>query len=201
MAIYHLEARMISRGKGRSFAAAAAYISCDKVLNCYDAIEHDYRHKKGCVFSEILLPEYANPEWGDLQSLANAIESTEKTKDSRLAREIIVALPIELQAEQWKELARKYIERHFVEQGMVVLYAIHDTGNGNPHIHILATVRPIWEDGSWAPKTQKEYLCVKDGQEKGFTASEFVVAKLEGWKKQYSYQMGRKKFILRKKKP
>lgn len=201
MAIYHMQTKVLSRSKGRSFAAAAAYISCDKVYNCYDGIEHDYLRKKGCIFSEILLPKYANTEWKDTQTLAYAIESAEKSKDSRLAREIIVALPIELGLEEWKKLAKEYIEKNFVKQGMAVLYAIHDTGNGNPHIHILATVRPLQEDGSWSPKTQKEYLCVKDGEEKGFTAKEFAAARLQGWEKQYSYQVGRKKFILRKKKP
>ena len=65
MAIYHLEAKVISRGAGRSAVAAAAYMSCSQILNDYDGVQHDYTRKQGLVWQQIFLPEYAPPEWSD----------------------------------------------------------------------------------------------------------------------------------------
>ena len=94
MAIYHLEAKVISRGTGRSAVAAAAYMSCSQILNDYDGVQHDYTRKRGLVWQQIFLPEYAPAEWSDRGTLWNAVEENEKTKDSRLAREFVVALPL-----------------------------------------------------------------------------------------------------------
>ena len=80
--------------------------------------------------------------------------------------------------------------------GMCADFGIHDTDGHNPHAHILLTVRPLNENGTWQYKTEKEYLCVKDGAEKGFTASEFKGAQKEGWEKQYRYKVGKKKLYL-----
>ena len=66
----------------------------------------------------------------------------------------------------------------------------------NPHAHILLTVRPLAERGEWQYKTEKEYLCVKDGEERGFTAAEFKAAQADGWEKQYPYKVGRKKVYM-----
>lgn len=54
-------------------------------------------------------------------------------------------------------------------------------------------MRPLSEDGTWQYKTEKEYLCVRDGEERGFTAAEFKIARTEGWEKQYQYKVGKKK--------
>ena len=91
MAIYHLEAKIISRGSGRSACAAAAYMSCSKILNDYDGIEHDYTRKRGLVWGQVFLPQNAPAEWQDRSILWNAVEEEEKTKDSRLAREFVAA--------------------------------------------------------------------------------------------------------------
>ena len=80
--------------------------------------------------------------------------------------------------------------------GMCADFAIHDTDGHNPHAHILLTVRPLNENGTWQYKTEKEYLCIKDGEEKGFTASEFKTAQKQGWEKQYRYKVGKKKEYL-----
>ena len=109
MAIYHLEAKVVSRGTGRSAVAASAYLSCTNILNDYDGIRHDYTRKKGLVWREVFLPEYAPPEWKDRGVLWNAVEENEKTKDSRLAREFVPALPIELTPEQWQDLLSDFI--------------------------------------------------------------------------------------------
>lgn len=193
MAIYHLEAKVISRGAGRSAVAAAAYMSCSQILNDYDGVQHDYTRKQGLVWQQIFLPEYAPPEWSDRGILWNAVEENEKTKDSRLAREFVVALPIEMGKPKWKSLLTEFIKDNFVSDRMCADVCIHDTDGHNPHAHIMVTVRPLAENGQWQYKTEKEYLCIRDGEEMGFTGAEFKQAQKEGWEKQYQYKVGRKK--------
>ena len=193
MAIYHLEAKVISRGAGRSAIAAAAYMSCSQILNDYDGVQHDYTRKQGLVWQQIFLPEYAPPEWSDRGTLWNTVEENEKTKDSRLAREFVVALPIEMGKAEWESLLTEFIKDNFVADGMCADVCIHDTDGHNPHAHIMVTVRPLAENGQWQYKTEKEYLCVRDGVEMGFTGAEFKQAQREGWEKQYQYKVGRKK--------
>ena len=193
MAIYHLEAKVISRGAGRSAVAAAAYMSCSQILNDYDGVQHDYTRKQGLVWQQIFLPEYAPAEWSDRGTLWNAVEENEKTKDSRLAREFVVALPIEMGKAEWQSLLTEFIQDNLVADGMCADVCIHDTDGHNPHAHIMVTVRPLAENGQWQYKTEKEYLCVRDGEEMGFTGAEFKQAQREGWEKQYQYKIGRKK--------
>ena len=196
MAIYHLEAKVVSRGAGRSAVAASAYLSCSRLYNDYDGIQHDYTRKQGLVWQQIFLPEYAPQEWQNREKLWNAVEEVEAAKDSRLAREFVVALPIELSREQQIELLQDFIREQFVSDGMCADAAIHDTDGHNPHAHILLTVRPLDEQGKWQYKTEKEYLCMKNGEERGFTAAEFRAAQNEGWEKQYPYKVGKKKVYM-----
>ncbi len=120
----------------------------------------------------------------------------ETAKDSRLAREFVVALPIELNRVEQIELLQEFIREQFVANGMCADAAIHDTDGHNPHAHILLTVRPLDEQGKWQYKTEKEYLCMKNGEERGFTAAEFRAAQNEGWEKQYPYKVGKKKVYM-----
>ena len=198
MAIYHLEAKVVSRGTGRSAVAASAYLSCYKILNDYDGVLHDYTRKKGLVWQDVFLPEFAPPEWKERGTLWNAVEENEKTKDSRLAREFVPALPVELTPAQWQELLTDFIQNSFVADGMCADVAIHDPHppGHNPHAHIMVTVRPLNEDGTWQYKTEKEYLCIKNGEERCFTATEFKAAQADGWEKQYPYKVGRKKVYM-----
>ena len=124
------------------------------------------------------------------------MEEVETAKDSRLAREFVVALPIELSREQQIELLQDFIREQFVADGMCADAAIHDTDGHNPHAHILLTVRPLDGQGHWQYKTEKEYLCVRNGEERGFTAAEFRAAKNDGWEKQYPYKVGKKKVYM-----
>ena len=198
MAIYHLEAKVVSREKGRSAVAASAYLSCSKILNDYDGVQHDYTRKKGLVWQEVFLPENAPTEWQDRSVLWNAVEESEKTKDSRLAREFVVALPIELNKSEWQKLLTEFIQEQFVSDGMCADVSIHDPHppGHNPHAHIMLTVRPLDEQGKWQYKTEKKYLCVRNGEEKGFIATEFKTAQVDGWEKQYHYKVGRKKVYM-----
>ena len=196
MAIYHLEAKVVSRGAGRSAAAAAAYLSCSRIYNDYDGVQHDYTRKQGLVWQQVFLPPQAPQEWQNREKLWNAVEAAEKAKDSRLAREFVAALPIELNQEQQISLIEKFVQEQFAADGMCADVAIHDTDGHNPHAHILLTVRPLDEKGQWQYKTEKEYLCVRNGEERGFTAAEFLKAQKEGWEKQYPYKVGRKKVYM-----
>ena len=196
MAIYHLEAKMVSRGAGRSAVAASAYLSCSRMLNDYDGVQHDYTRKQGLAWQAVFLPDMAPVEWQDREKLWNAVEETEKTKDSRLAREFVAALPIELSRQQQIALLQKFVREQFVAEGMCADVAVHDTDGHNPHAHILLTVRPLTETGAWQYKTEKEYLCVKGGEERGFTAAEFKSAQAEGWEKQYQYKVDKKKVYM-----
>ena len=196
MAIYHLEAKMVSRGAGRSAVAASAYLSCSRMLNEYDGVQHDYTRKQGLAWQAVFLPPMALPEWQDREKLWIAVEEAEKTKDSRLAREFVAALPVELSRQQQIALLQNFIREQFVAEGMCADVAIHDTDGHNPHAHILLTVRPLTETGAWQYKTEKEYLCIKDGEERGFTAAEFKSVQAEGWEKQYQYKVDKKKVYM-----
>lgn len=189
---------MVSRGDGRSAVAAAAYLSCSRLLNEYDGVQHDYTRKQGLVWQQVFLPAAAPAEWQNREILWNAVEENEKTKDSRLAREFVVALPIELSKAQWERLLSDFVSDTFVSDGMCADVAIHDPypPGHNPHAHILLTVRPLDEKGKWQYKTEKEYLCVKNGKEQGFTAAEFKQAQADGWEKQYQYKVGKKKVYM-----
>jgi len=191
-----LEAKVISRGTGRSAVAAAAYMSCSQIYNDYDGVQHDYTRKQGLIWQQIFLPDMAPAEWKDREILWNAVEEAEKTKNSRLAREFVAALPVELNREEWIALLTDFIRANFVADGMCADVCIHDTDGHNPHAHIMLTVRPLKENGTWQQKTEKEYLCVRDSEERGFTAAEFKTAQAEGWEKQYQYKAGKKKVYM-----
>ena len=198
MAIYHMQAKVVSRGKGRSAVAASAYMSCSSVTNEYDGVHHDYTRKKGLIWERVFLPENAPVEWQERSALWNAVEDAEKSKDSRLAREFVVALPRELNPDQQIVLLTEYIQQQFVADGMCADVGIHDPDppGHNPHAHIMLTIRPLDEHGKWQHKTEKEYLCIRGDEECGFTAAEFLRAQDEGWKKQYPYLVGKKKVYM-----
>ena len=179
MAIYHLSIKIISRGKGRSAVAAAAYRAGEIITNEYDGITHDYTRKGGVVHTEILLPEHALSEYTDRAVLWNAVERIEKNKNAQLAREIELALPVELSRERNISLVREYAKRHFVETGMCADVCIHDKGGGNPHAHIMLTLRPFEQGGEWGAKSRKEYLLDKNGERTRLKSGEFKTRKVE----------------------
>ena len=163
MAIYHCSIKIISRGKGKSAVAAAAYRSGDNLTNEYDGITHDYTRKGGVVHTEVLLPDHAPSEYVNRAVLWNAVERIEKAKNAQLAREIEIALPKELTREQGISLVREYVKEQFVNAGMCADIAIHDKNDGNPHAHVMLIIRPIEQDGTWGAKQKKEYILDRDG--------------------------------------
>lgn len=160
IAIYHCSIKIISRGKGKSAVGAAAYRSGEKLTNEYDGLTHDYTRKGGVVHTEILLPKHTPPEYSDRSMLWNAVEKVEKARNSQLAREIEISLPNELPLAENIELARRFVQETFVSKGMCADVCIHDPDHEQPnvHAHIMLTMRPFNEDGTWGDKQRKEYV-------------------------------------------
>ena len=155
MAIYHLSIKIISRGKGRNAVESAAYRSGTMLVSERDNETHDYTRKGGVAHTEILLPAHAPKEYADRAVLWNVVEKIEKQRNSQLAREIEIALPAELPIEQSISLARRFANEQFVRAGMCADVCVHDKGDGNPHAHIMLTMRPINPDGTWGAKVVK----------------------------------------------
>ena len=183
IAIYHWNIGIVSRGKGKSAVAAAAYRSGEKLTNEWDGMTHDYTRKGGVVHTEIMLPPHAPPSFSDRSTLWNSVELYEKAGNAQLAREIDAALPIELSREEQIRLVREYCSSQFVSRGMCVDYAIHDTDSGNPHCHIMLTMRPLDERGTWAAKSKKEYDLDENGERIRLPSGRYKTHKVDltGW--------------------
>ena len=183
MAIYHCSIKVISRGKGKSAVAAAAYRAGEKITNEFDGMTHDYTHKGGVVHTEILLPDHAPAGYTDRAVLWNEVEKIEKAKNAQLAREIEISLPRELTREQGISLVRGYVKQHFVAAGMCADVCLHDTGGGNPHAHILLTMRVMDEKGQWLPKCRKVYDLSENGERIRLPSGRYKTHKVDltGW--------------------
>ena len=194
IAIYHCSIKIISRGNGKSAVAAAAYRSGEKITNEWDGMIHDYTRKRGIVHSEILLPSNAPPNFQDRGTLWNGVEQIEKACNSQLARELEVALPIELSREEQVRLVRAYCSSQFVSRGMCADFNIHDTGSGNPHAHILLTMRPMDERGKWLPKSKKEYVLDENGERIRLSSGRYKTRKVDlvDWNSQENAEVWRK---------
>lgn len=160
MAIYHLHASVISRGKGRSAVAAAAYRRAEKLFDERQQRTWDYSNKPNVIHSELLVPHAAQTlAWVKnlfslhesnhsqaTEQLWNLVEASEKRIDAQLAREIEFALPLELDQTQCIQLAREFIHDQFVLRGMIADWAVHWDA-GNPHVHVMLTMRAIIDSG------------------------------------------------------
>mgnify|MGYP003291572924 FL=1 len=162
MAIYHCSIKIGSRAKGQSAVAASAYRSGKKLTDKETGLISDYTRKSGIVFSEISLCKNAPSEYSNRETLWNVVHSIEKNKNAQLWREFEVALPKELNRGKQIETVRDFVSK-LTEQGMCIDWALHDKGDGNPHAHIMATMRSIEPNGKWSPKSRKVY----DLDEKG----------------------------------
>lgn len=163
--------------------AAAAYRSGEKLTNEWDGMTHDYTRKGGVVHTEIMLPPHAPPSFADRSTLWNSVELYEKAGNAQLAREIDAALPIELSREEQIRLVREYCSSQFVSRGMCVDFVIHDTDKGNPHCHIMLTMRPLDERGAWAAKSKKEYDLDENGERIRLPSGRYKTRKIDltGW--------------------
>lgn len=165
VAIYHCSIKIISRGKGRSAVACAAYRSGTKLTDLATGKIFDYSNKPGVVFSEVLLPENAPAAFAvDRNILWDAVERKETRSDARLAREVEVALPREFTRQEQIDTVREYIMKNFVREGMCADWALHDKRDGNPHAHIMLTTRAFTRNGKWAEKSRTIYKLDPNGQ-------------------------------------
>ena len=164
----NLHIQTISRGSRKSTVAAAAYRSgtsvvacaayraCDKLQDNRYGKTHDYTKKHNVLHAEIIKPEHA-PKWmGNRQQLWNGVEHGEKRKDAQLAKEIVLTLPRNLDHEQHKKVVRGWIHDNVTSRGLVADYAIHSPdakdGGKNPHAHVMFTLRPVKQDGTFGKK-------------------------------------------------
>lgn len=162
MAIYHFSGQIISRSKGQSAVASAAYRSGEKL---YDERYGQTKFYKRDVapITFILKPNHA-PDWClERERLWNEVEKHEKAKNSQLAREFNVALPVELSLDEQVALTKEYCQTAFVDRGMVADVAIHLDDAHNPHFHVMLTTRPFEEQGNWGIKSRKIYLYDEEG--------------------------------------
>ncbi|WP_064713600.1 Ti-type conjugative transfer relaxase TraA [Rhizobium bangladeshense] len=161
MAIAHFSASIVSRGSGRSVVLSAAYRHCAKMEYEREARTIDYTRKQGLLHEEFILPAGAS-KWvrsliadrsvaGASEAFWNKVEAFEKRADAQLARDLTIALPLELSAEQNIALMRDFVEKHVLAKGMVADWVFHDDP-GNPHIHLMTTLRPLSEDGFGSKK-------------------------------------------------
>ena len=163
MDFFHSHTKIVSRNKGRSAVAASAYISGTKMENTWDGVTHDYTRKRHVIYTDVMLPDHAPPEYSDRNLLWNSVEWNETKANAQLARSIELSLPAELNHEQNIALLRKYVQENFVDKGMCADIAFHNKNDGNPHVHILLTMRPLTADGKWGEKSRLEYVLDADG--------------------------------------
>ena len=153
----HFKITIVKRSQGQSAVAGAAYQSGERLFSEYDQKTKFYNKKKELVHAEIMLPSHAPPGYADRATLWNAVEAVENQWNSQLARRIVLAFPVEVPKEQYLSMIKEFCQEQFVSKGMLADFAIHDKGDGNPHAHILLTIRAMDEHGKWLPKARKVY--------------------------------------------
>ena len=162
MAIMFVRAQVISRGAGRSIVSAAAYRHRARMMDEQAGTSFSYRGGAGeLMHEELALPDEI-PDWlrsaisGQSVSKAsevfwNAVDAFEKRGDAQLARELIIALPEELTRAENIALVREFVRDTLTSRGMIADWVYHDK-DGNPHIHLMTTLRPLTEEGLGAKK-------------------------------------------------
>ncbi|KRD65953.1 Ti-type conjugative transfer relaxase TraA [Ensifer sp. Root278] len=148
----HFDVNVISRGKGRSAVLSAAYKHRAKMYFEREATTANYSEKRDLLYEEFAIPVDA-PEWLRLiaadpsaarasEAFWNRVENFEERLDAQLAKDVTLALPIELTSDQNIALVREFVEQHVLGNGMVADWAYHNTP-GNPHAHLMMTLRPL----------------------------------------------------------
>lgn len=183
-------------GTRGSAVAGAAYQSAEKLFSEYDGRTKNYSYKQPeLVFSELMLPANAPPEYSDRAALWNAVEKAETRFDAQLSRGIIAALPKELPFDQSIRMVKEYCRENFVSRGMCCDIAIHDPAppGHNPHVHIMLTMRGIDENGKWLPKSRKKYVLDEHGQRIRLPSGEWKSRKVDtvDWNKKENAEVWR----------
>lgn len=161
----HYSISVVSRGSGQSVMAAASYCLGQKLYSAHDG-EWKYPHSspQRVRYTEVMLPPNAPAKYADRQTLWNAVDEAEKRADAQTARRFVITLPKELTYEQNLSLIRAYCQAQFVSKGMICDLYYHDEHDGNPHVHLLLTMRAMDEQGRWLPKTKTTYVLDENGE-------------------------------------
>lgn len=154
MAIYHCQAKSISRAAGRSATAAAAYRAGELIHDERTGEAHDYGKKRGIEYKEIITKDGSKIS---RSALWNCAENAEKRRDAKVAREWEIALPAELSPDQQRELARAFARELVARYGVAADLCVHAPSRGgderNAHAHILTTTR-VFDAGQLGAKTR-----------------------------------------------
>ena len=156
--------KIISRGKGQSCMASCAYYSGEKKYSEYECCwKYPHSSSSRVKWVEVMLPSNAPRAYADPQTLWNAVDAAETSVNAQTARSMLFALPRELTDEQNLVLVRDFCQKEFVDKGMVCNFFYHDKGDGNPHVHIMLTLRAMDENGKWLPKSKNVYALDENG--------------------------------------
>ena len=165
MAIYHLTAKVVSRGKGDSSVAAAAYQSRSRMVDERTGEVHNYSRNAGDVLFEGIYAPKDAPAWSrDRASLWNHVEAFERRKDAQLARSFDIALPHELTVEQNRYAVQDWVRDNFTRKGWIADVAVHAPGaegdDRNIHAHVLVVMRKL--DGAELAAKKERAATVAD---------------------------------------
>ena len=156
--------KLISRGKGQSCMASCAYYSGEKKYSEYECCwKYPHSSPARVKWVEVMLPSNAPRAYADSQTLWNAVDAAETSVNAQTARSMLFALPRELTDEQNLAIVRDFCQKEFVDKGMVCNFFYHDKGDGNPHVHIMLTLRAMDENGKWLPKSKNVYALDENG--------------------------------------
>lgn len=143
MAIAFAHVSIHTRAKGHSAIAASSYRSGVKLYDARTGMTHDFSNRHDVVFSTVILPKDALAEFQNREFLWNQAELAEHRRDAQLCKDVVLALPKELDLTQQIKLTTQFVETHFVVHGLPADIAIHNHGDGNPHAHILIPTRRL----------------------------------------------------------
>ena len=157
VALYSASVKPISRSSGRSATAAAAYRNAERIIDMRTGDIHDYTRRSGVDHVESFAPVGMAPQSGS--ELWNKAEAAEVRKNARVAREVLVALPHELDQVQRRELAKSIAQCLADRYGTAGTLAVHqpdrEGDNRNHHVHILMTTRRLDTSGQLGEKTRE----------------------------------------------
>ncbi|MBE5212558.1 MobA/MobL family protein [Pectobacterium sp. A535-S3-A17] len=148
MAIFHLEFKIVKRSEGMSSCRKAAYHNRSRITDDRTGNTYDFSHRTDLFHHQILAPVSAPAHIVESSTaLWNEVERVERQKDGQTARYFDVAIPCELSNQDKIKLVVEYCQKIFVDKGMIADIAFHDLNGGNPHAHVMLTLKPITADG------------------------------------------------------
>ena len=158
--VIHWRMEILGRSGGGSVISYSAYSAGARMRDISSGNTYDWSKRQDVIFSDVMLPPNAPPQYANRETLWQAVEKIEKNKNAQLARLLVCTLPTELPRTTQIEMVQEYVQKAFVDRGMCAEINIHDDGNGNPHAHIILTMRSMDTNGKWLTKQQK--ICERD---------------------------------------